>query len=102
MSAVGTATGQLREHVATIVVAALSTLFAVTLILGTGILTAALDPALIAESGTFRLVMLMVSVIFIIIALYVGAIVTANTFATVIAGRTRIIALLRLVGATAR
>ncbi|WP_200329882.1 ABC transporter permease [Leucobacter sp. L43] len=102
MSAVGTATGQLREHVATIVVAALSTLFAVTLILGTGILTAALDPALIAESGTFRLVLLMVSVIFIIIALYVGAIVTANTFATVIAGRTRIIALLRLVGATAR
>ncbi len=102
MSAIAGATGKVREHVATIVVAALGTLFAVTLILGTGILTAALDPALIEESGTFRLMLLMVSVIFIIIALYVGAIVTANTFATVIAGRTRTIALLRLVGATAR
>lgn len=102
MSANAGATGKVREHVATIVVAALGTLFAVTLILGTGILTAALDPALIEESGTFRLMLLMVSVIFIIIALYVGAIVTANTFATVIAGRTRTIALLRLVGATAR
>ncbi|MEJ6488384.1 FtsX-like permease family protein [Leucobacter sp. USCH14] len=102
MSAVTGTSGKLREHVATIVVAALGTLFAVTLILGTGILTAALDPALIEESGTFRLVLLMVSLIFIIIALYVGAIVTANTFATVIAGRTRTIALLRLIGATAR
>ncbi|MFD5599322.1 FtsX-like permease family protein [Leucobacter sp. NPDC058333] len=93
---------QVREHTATIVVSALATLFAVTLILGTGILSAAIDPQLIEESGTFRIMLLMVSVIFILIALYVGAIVTANTFATVIAGRTRTIALFRLVGATSR
>lgn len=92
--------GGLREHAATIVVSALSTLFAATLILCTGILGAALDPRLIEESGTFRMVLLMVSFVFIVIALYVGAIVTANTFATIIAGRTRTIALLRLVGAT--
>ncbi|WP_053385143.1 ABC transporter permease [Leucobacter celer] len=90
----------IREHAATIVVSALSTMFAVTLILFTGVLTAALDPALIAESGTFRMMLLVVSFVFIVIALYVGAIVTANTFATIIAGRTRTIALLRLVGAT--
>lgn len=92
--------GGLREHAATIVVSALSTLFAATLILFTGILGAALDPRLVEESGTFRMVLLMVSFVFIVIALYVGAIVTANTFATIIAGRTRTIALLRLVGAT--
>jgi acyl-ACP thioesterase len=36
------------------------------------------------------------------VAVYVAAIVTANTFATVVAGRTRRIALLRLIGASAR
>ena len=90
----------MKEHAATIIVAALSTVFASVLILLTGIMTATLDPALIAESGTFRAVLLMVSFIFIIIALYVGSIVTSNTFATVIAGRTREIALLRLLGST--
>ncbi|WP_241488072.1 ABC transporter permease [Leucobacter japonicus] len=94
--------GRIREHAATIIVAALATLFAVTLILGTGVLTAALDPELIEQSGTFRVVLLMVSAIFVLIALYVGAVVTANTFATVIAGRVRSIALLRLLGATSR
>ncbi|TDP95669.1 putative ABC transport system permease protein [Leucobacter luti] len=92
----------IREHGATVIVAALSTLFASTLILGTGVMTAALDPDLIESSGTFRMVLLMVSAVFIVIALYVGAIVTANTFATIIAGRTRTIALLRLVGASSR
>ncbi|MBK0419693.1 FtsX-like permease family protein [Leucobacter sp. CSA1] len=90
----------LREHAATVVVSALSSLFAVTLILFTGILTASIDPALVESQGTFYLVLMMVALIFILIALYVGAIVTANTFATIIAGRTRTIALLRLVGAT--
>lgn len=90
----------LREHAATIIVTALSSLFAVTLILTTGLMTAAIDPALAEESATFKATLLIVSAIFIMIALYVGAIVTANTFATIIAGRTRTIALLRLVGAT--
>ncbi|WP_024357453.1 ABC transporter permease [Leucobacter chironomi] len=90
----------LREHASTLIVSALSALFAVTLILFTGILTAAIDPAVIEESGTFRAVLMMVALIFIMIALYVGAIVTANTFSTIIAGRTRTIALLRLVGAS--
>lgn len=90
----------MREHAATVVVSALSSLFAVTLILFTGVMGAALDPRLLEESGTFRGVLLMVSAVFILIALYVGAIVTANTFATIIAGRTRTIALYRLVGST--
>lgn len=90
----------LREHASTVVVSALSSLFAATLILFTGILTASIDPALIEASGTFRVVLMMVALVFILIALYVGAIVTANTFSTIIAGRTRTIALMRLIGAT--
>lgn len=91
---------RIREHAATVVVSALSALFAVGLILLTGILTAAIDPALTESAGTFWIVLMMVALIFILIALYVGAIVTANTFSTIVAGRTRTIALLRLVGAT--
>lgn len=92
--------GKIREHAATIVVSALGSMFAVTLILFTGIFTETLDPELAESSTTFRIMLLTVSAVFILIALYVGAIVTANTFATIIAGRTRTIALLRLVGAT--
>ena len=92
--------GALREHAATVVVSALSTLFAVALILTTGVMSAALDADLVEGSETFRATLLMVSFIFIVIALYVGAIVTANTFATIIAGRTRTIALYRLIGST--
>ncbi|MEB4614215.1 ABC transporter permease [Leucobacter sp. M11] len=94
------AAGRARDHGATLVVAALSSLFASGLIIATGIIAAALDPDMMEASGTMRVVLGMVSLIFIIIALYVGAVVTANTFATIIAGRVRTIALLRLIGST--
>ena len=42
------------------------------------------------------------TVLLVGVAVYVASIVTANTFATVVAGRTRRIALLRLIGASAR
>lgn len=44
----------------------------------------------------------LLSVLLTVVAMYVAAIVTANTFSTIIAGRTRQIALMRLIGATAR
>ncbi|WP_217136655.1 ABC transporter permease [Leucobacter chinensis] len=91
---------RLQGHGATIVVSALSTVLAVTLILTTGVLAAALDPNLMEGSATFRMMFLAVSFVFIGIALYVAAIVTANTFSTIIAGRTRTIALYRLIGST--
>nr|WP_244638078.1 ABC transporter permease [Frigoribacterium sp. CFBP 13707] len=43
-----------------------------------------------------------VAVVVIGIALYVGAVVTANTFATIVAGRTSTIALMRLLGSSSR
>jgi putative ABC transport system permease protein len=56
----------------------------------------------IGESGTLAVVIGFLSVILLGVAVYVASVVTANTFATVVAGRTRRIALMRLIGASAR
>ncbi|CAN5271886.1 hypothetical protein BH09ACT5_BH09ACT5_19260 [soil metagenome] len=53
------------------------------------------------SSAAIRVMLQVIAIVFIVIATYVGAVVTSNTFATIIAGRTRTIALMRLVGATA-
>lgn len=89
-----------REHAATVIVAILSSFFAGALVLGVDVMVTAMDPELVEESGTFRVMLMIVAFIFIVIALYVGSVVTANTFSTIIAGRTRTIALYRLIGAT--
>ncbi|MBN9177696.1 MAG: ABC transporter permease [Microbacterium sp.] len=87
---------------ATILVAAISTAFGVLLLSATGYIGAwaRSEPAL--GGATATLVIGVVSVLLIGVAVYVAAIVTANTFATIVAGRTRQIALLRLIGASAR
>ncbi|MGV8883430.1 MAG: FtsX-like permease family protein [Rhodoglobus sp.] len=92
-----------RENIPSILVATLSAAFGVSLLQVTtnlSIMIAADDVT--GASNTVALMLAIVALVFIVIATYVGAIVTANTFATIIAGRTRTIALLRLVGATAR
>ncbi|MDQ0644479.1 ABC transporter permease [Microbacterium murale] len=88
---------------ASILVAALSSAFGVVLVEATVYIGAMLraDPY-IGDSGTLAVVVAMLSVLLIGVALYVAAIVTANTFSTVIAGRTRHIALVRLIGGSAR
>ena len=88
---------------ASILVAAISSAFGAILLSATGFLAAILraDPY-IGESGMLALMLTIVGAVFLGLAIYVGSIVTANTFATVIAGRTRRIALLRLIGASAR
>jgi putative ABC transport system permease protein len=93
----------IREHGASILVAALSSTFGVALVLITDALAVMIDsdPAT-SESHTVRFVLGFIAFVFLAIALYVGAVVTSNTFSTIIAGRTRTIALLRLIGATAR
>ncbi|MGC5170643.1 FtsX-like permease family protein [Microbacterium sp. DT81.1] len=88
---------------ASILVAALSSAFGAVLLSATGYIAAVLTAnPYIGDSETLGFVLGIVSVIFLGIAIYVGAIVTANTFSTVVAGRTRRIALMRLVGASAR
>lgn len=94
---------RVRENLPSILVATLSAAFGVSLLQVTSnlaVMISADDTT--GSSGTVAAMLAIVALVFIIIATYVGAIVTANTFATIIAGRTRTIALMRLVGATAR
>lgn len=90
----------LGEHAPSILVAGLSSAFGVTLLGITGVLGQVIaqnGP----ESATVSLILSFIALVFVAIALFVGSVVTANTFATIIAGRARTIALLRLLGATA-
>jgi putative ABC transport system permease protein len=86
-----------REYVSSILVAALSSFFGVGLIQATGLISDVFDGA----GGDSQSALLAVASVFIGLAMYTGAVVTSNTFGTIIAGRARTIALYRLVGATA-
>lgn len=102
MSADSTTTG-LREHASSILVAGLSAAFGVGLLQ----VTNALGDAIRADdvtgsSPTVQVMLVILAFVFMTISVYVGAVVTANTFATIVAGRTRLIALLRLIGSSAR
>ncbi len=91
-----------REHAASILVAALSSTFGVALLLVTDDLATYLQHSPAGGHASVQAVLRFIALVFIAIALYTAAVITSNTFATIIAGRTRTIALLRLLGATAR
>ncbi|MFC5433677.1 ABC transporter permease [Microbacterium suwonense] len=88
---------------ASILVSALAAAFGVILVEVTAYIGDALqsDP-FIGDSETLAIVVAILSALLTGVAMYVAAIVTANTFSTIIAGRTRRIALMRLIGASAR
>lgn len=91
-----------REHRPSILVASLSAAFGVSLLqVTTNLALAITSNDALGSSAAVTLMLQVIAIVFIVIATYVGAVVTANTFSTIIAGRTRTIALLRLVGATA-
>lgn len=93
----------LREHASSILVAALSSAFGVALLQATGAFAVVIaGDATTGSSGTASGLLVLVALVFIVIAVFVAAQVIANTFGTIIAGRTRSIALMRLLGATAR
>lgn len=91
-----------RDHRAGILVAALSSAFGVALIGGVNVLGTYIGASQMGEHGSVQIALAVVAGIFFAVAVYVGSIVTTNTFATVIAGRTRTIALLRLIGSSSR
>jgi putative ABC transport system permease protein len=91
-----------REHIASILVATLSSAFGVTLLLATGDLATLILRNQAGNHAAVQLILGFIAWVFLAIALYTAAVVTSNTFATIIAGRTRTIALLRLLGASAR
>ena len=92
--------GSLRELGTVGLVAALCGTYAATLITTSTVLTAFSS----TEDGgsTAGVFLSIVSGVFILIALYVGAVVIVNAVDTVISGRLRHIALLRLLGASGR
>jgi len=88
---------------ATILVSAISTAFGVSLLSATGYISAGMQAnAVYGSSDTLALIITTLGMLLLAVAVYVAAIVTANTFATIVAGRTRHIALMRLIGASAR
>ncbi|KJL36745.1 FtsX-like permease family protein [Microbacterium ginsengisoli] len=88
---------------ATVLIAAVATAFAVVLLSATAFLSASISATPhVGESRTFAVVSGILTSLLVGVAVYVASIVTANTFATVVAGRVRQIALLRLLGSTAR
>ncbi|WP_223169153.1 MULTISPECIES: ABC transporter permease [Microbacterium] len=88
---------------ASILVAAISSAFGVVLLSATGYIAAVLSAApYLGDSAQLQMILSILTVVFVGVAVYVAGIVTANTFATVVAGRTRRIALMRLIGASAR
>jgi len=93
---------RVSEHVPSILVASLGAAFGVSLLQLAGVMSSVIvADDVTGSSGMVRVMLAAVAIVFIAIAIYVSAIVTANTFATIIAGRTRTIALLRLIGSSA-
>ncbi|MET4782296.1 FtsX-like permease family protein [Glaciihabitans sp. UYNi722] len=92
----------LSDHVPSVLVATLSAAFGVSLLEITSVLATVISADNVTGSSTtVGLLLSIVAIVFIVIAVYVGAIVTSNTFSTIIAGRTRTIALMRLIGSSA-
>ena len=88
---------------ASVVVAALGASFGVALLQVTGALAAVISADdVTGSSATVALMLRILAFVFIVIAVYTAAVVTANTFSTIVAGRVREIALLRLLGSSAR
>lgn len=88
---------------ASVLVAAISSGFGTLLIAATGFIGAWLLAApYLAGRESVVLVVAILSALLVGVAMFVAAIVTTNTFATIVAGRTRQIALMRLIGASAR
>jgi putative ABC transport system permease protein len=87
---------------ASLLVAGLASAFGVVLLQVTSVLATVISGDDVSTIGAVRSALSLVAFLFITIAVYVSSIVTTNTVATIIAGRTRTIALMRLIGSSAR
>ncbi|QYF74782.1 ABC transporter permease [Cryobacterium sp. PAMC25264] len=87
---------------ASVLVAALASAFGVVLLQVTSVIATIVSASDASAVGAVRASLAIVAFLFITIAVYVSSIVTTNTVATIIAGRTRTIALMRLIGSSAR
>lgn len=92
------ARGMLRGHGATVLVAGLAAAFGVGLLGATEVILLAAEVGPLGQAGAVTLVLSIVAMAFTAIAIYVAAIVTTNTVSTIVVGRIRQIALVRLLG----
>lgn len=90
-----------RQFAPSFLVVFIAALFGTVIMQSIEILTAWMSSAkIVAESNTAQDLLNMVGLVFFLIALFVSSIVIANTFSIIIAGRSRQLALLRLIGAS--
>lgn len=93
----------LQGHRPSIIVTTLGAAFGVAVLVTTRVLTQAVqaDPVT-GPSATVEVLLTMAGTVFVVIAIFVGSVVTTNTFASVVQARLRTIALMRLLGASAK
>jgi putative ABC transport system permease protein len=90
------------QHVSTVLVAVIAAVFATMLIEMDVILQLQSVGGGFIQHGFVRLLLAVLGTVFLFVATFVACIVTANTFGIIMAGRVKRIALLRLIGASAR
>lgn len=89
-----------RQHASTLLICTVAAFFGAAMIGGTHLVSALVGGPEGAD-GNIGLMLGLMGIVFFGIAIFVAAIVVVNTFSIVVAGRTRTIAMLRLLGASA-
>lgn len=90
------------QHGATLLITTVSAAFGVGLIAGTQMLDRIMEQSAFQGSATVTAILAVLGLVFFSIAVFVGGLVVSNAFSIVVAGRMRELALLRLIGASAR
>ena len=91
-----------KQHVSSVLVALLSSVFATMLIEMDTVLRVQSIGGKFIQHGYVRALLDVLDILFFFVAVFVACIVTANTFGIIMAGRSKHIALLRLLGASAK
>ncbi|MGO2110985.1 MAG: FtsX-like permease family protein, partial [Pseudoclavibacter sp.] len=91
------ARGRWRDHIVTCVVAFIIAIYGVALVQGSQLVTDLIPE----DSGTAGLIVFITALVFLALGAFSAAVVTVNSFSTIVAGRVRQIAQYRLLGATA-
>ncbi len=90
------------QHTSSVLVAIITSVFATMVIELETVLSVQSVGGQFVSHGFVRALLGILSVLFLFVAIFVACIVTANTFGIIMTGRAKHIALLRLLGATAR
>ena len=89
-----------RDFVSTGIVATLASAFGSAMLIAARMMADVAAATGVTRFGSLTVVLTVITVVFLLVALSVSSVVTANTCSTVIAGQTRLIALERLIGAS--